>query len=71
MVDFYIPKLKLIIEIDGGIHNDLKERDKDRTNILKKYNIKVIRISNESILLNNEKTYKKLGELINKLKNNN
>ena len=67
IVDFYIAKLKLIIEIDGEVHNKLKERDKERTEILKKYNLKIIRITNKSILENPEKTYKELDESLKKL----
>jgi very-short-patch-repair endonuclease len=53
IVDFYCSKLKLIIEIDGSIHDRQKERDKERDNIFKlKYNIDTIRIPNE-IILNN------------------
>ncbi len=69
IVDFYIAKLKLIIEIDGEIHKDLKYRDKDRDMILKRYNNnKIIRITNKNILLNPDKTYKKLDELLQKRK---
>ena len=64
IADFYIAKLKLIIEIDGDIHNRLKERDKDRALFLQKYNLKIIRITNNSILRFSEKTYKKLDEVI-------
>lgn len=67
IADFYIAKIKLIIEIDGKIHNFLKERDKDRTLFLQKYNLKIIRITNDSILKNPEKTYKKLDEIITSL----
>lgn len=71
IVDFYIAKLKLAIEIDGKIHNKLKERDKERTEILKKYNLRIIRITNNSILKNPEKTYEKLDELIESIINTN
>lgn len=67
IVDFYIAKLKLIIEIDGEIHNKLKERDKERTEILQRYNLKVIRITNRSILNNPEKTYFELEKRLNEI----
>ena len=66
IVDFYIAKLKLVLEIDGKIHIKLKQRDTERENILKNYNLKIIRITNESIINNREKTFKKLDELIKK-----
>ena len=43
VLDFYCSLLKLGIEIDGSIHDDLKEKDEQRTNILQQ---KGIRISN-------------------------
>ena len=54
IVDFYCPKLKLVIEIDGGIHytENAQEYDQQRTEILEGYGLKVIRFSNEDVLHN-------------------
>ena len=53
ILDFYCSKLKLGIEIDGGIHIANVTRDKERDKILfSKYNIKVIRFKNEDIVGN-------------------
>jgi len=54
IVDFYIPKAKLAIEIDGGVHSDEKSqaKDLDRTMILNQSGIKVIRFQNEDVLKN-------------------
>jgi very-short-patch-repair endonuclease len=30
LVDFYVPRLKLLVEIDGGVHKSLKRQWKDR-----------------------------------------
>lgn len=67
IVDFYIPRLKLVIEVDGDVHKQLKERDIERANILKKYDLKILRITNESILKNGDKTYKRLDEILKNL----
>ena len=52
IADFYCHKLKLIIEVDGDIHESdyEKEYDDGRTGELEKYGIKVIRFTNEEIL---------------------
>ena len=52
IVDFYCPKLKLIIEVDGVTHLSKDEIKKDnlRTEILKKYGIKVLRFWNDDVL---------------------
>ncbi|MFA6515238.1 MAG: endonuclease domain-containing protein [Candidatus Paceibacterota bacterium] len=56
IADFYCSKLLLVVEIDGGIHNELKERDKERSEILfYKYDIKVIRYENNDVLNDIEK----------------
>ena len=52
IVDFYIARLKLVIEIDGGIHNEIEilEYDKQRTLFLEVYNLEVIRFKNEQVM---------------------
>ncbi|HXB12797.1 MAG TPA: endonuclease domain-containing protein [Bacteroidia bacterium] len=54
IVDFYCPKLSLVIEIDGDIHAevDIAERDEERENELKNYGLKILRFSNEEVLNN-------------------
>ena len=49
IVDFYCAKLKLVIEIDGDIHNESKEADMIRTNDLETLGIKVIRFTNHQV----------------------
>lgn len=51
IADFYCHKAKLIIEIDGSQHyteNGLK-KDEFRTEVLKGYNLRVIRFTNRQI----------------------
>lgn len=54
IVDFYCPKLKLVIEIDGETHLDKNEniltKDIDRTKILENYGLKVLRFWNNEVL---------------------
>jgi cyclase len=54
IADFYCHKLKLVIEVDGGIH-DLPERemyDIGRSDVLNTYGITVIRFENNEIFKN-------------------
>ncbi len=48
ILDFFCYDAKLSIEVDGAIHNDFyqKERDRERTFILKKFGITELRFSN-------------------------
>lgn len=54
IVDFYCPKKRLVIELDGDQHYtvDGKEYDEIRTELLNAYNLKVIRFKNNEIRKN-------------------
>lgn len=49
ILDFYCSKLRLGIEIDGLYHQDQKEYDSHRTDVLSEYWIKIIRYTNDDI----------------------
>ncbi len=49
IADFYCRSKKLVIEIDGKIHNYQKGRDALRTHIINSLGIRVIRYKNEEI----------------------
>jgi len=67
IADFYCHKVKLVVEIDGGIHQDtlVKEYDANRTAELERLGIKVLRYSNEDVYENIERI---LGEIENECK---
>jgi leucyl-tRNA synthetase len=50
IVDFYCAEAKLVIEIDGSIHDTSVEYDQQRTEILKSKGLHVLRISNDELL---------------------
>jgi very-short-patch-repair endonuclease len=56
IADFYCHKIKLVIELDGGIHEPAtnKEYDEERTEIFSKFGISVIRFTNNQIFENIE-----------------
>jgi very-short-patch-repair endonuclease len=56
IADFYCHKLKLVIEVDGEIHEDEQAKDYDdgRTAELEKYGIKVQRFTNDQVLRDKE-----------------
>ena len=51
IVDFYCPKARLVIELDGSQHYtvDGQEYDQLRTEVLEQYQLEVIRFSNHQI----------------------
>jgi very-short-patch-repair endonuclease len=69
IVDFYCPKLKLAIEIDGDVH-DLKRQkrhDRIRQEYLEQLGIKFVRIKNEDLINNPNKAFERIE---NKIKEN-
>lgn len=52
IADFYCHSLKLVIEVDGGIHNtnDQREYDIGREAELLQWGIKVIRFTNDEVI---------------------
>ena len=57
IADFYCHSLKLVIEVDGEIHNttENKEYDENRTAELENYGISVLRFTNGEVLNNIER----------------
>jgi very-short-patch-repair endonuclease len=65
IADFYCHEAKLVIELDGEIHNQQKEYDYGRSAEMEKYSIKVIRFNNSGIENNIEEVIKKIENEIN------
>lgn len=73
IVDFYCHKYKLVIELDGNIHDlsDVKTNDNNRENELKEFGLKILRLKNIEITNNLSKSLDKIKkeiELINQNK---
>ena len=66
VIDFYCPKLKLAVEIDGDVHDlsEQKQYDKVRQGELEKFGITFVRITNEELLGNPNKAFAKIEEII-------
>ncbi len=69
IADFYCHSLKLVIEIDGGIHDkpDVKINDAIRKNDIESFGIKVIRFTNEQVLQTPEIILNQIVDTIKKL----
>jgi leucyl-tRNA synthetase len=50
IADFVCIEKKLVVEIDGAIHDNQKQEDEERTSILTNEGFKVIRFTNEELL---------------------
>jgi cyclase len=72
IADFYCHELKIVIEIDGSVHNlkEVKELDMVREGDIKSFGIKVIRFQNSEIKNNIENVINQLKNIIIELKSN-
>ncbi len=71
IVDFYCPKLNLIIELDGEVHNYILQNQKDwtREKNLEKLGFTIIRYKNEDVILNMADILDNLKEICDNLNN--
>lgn len=71
VVDFYCHQLKLVIEIDGDIHDldDVKRNDKEREESLRSLGLHVIRFKNEEVYKRANDVLKKIDEIIMQIRN--
>jgi len=69
IVDFVSLEKKIVVEVDGGQHNDLRniENDKQRTKWLESEGFKVIRFWNNDVLQNIDGIGLKIQEYIDTL----
>ena len=60
IADFYCHKLKLVIEVDGEIHNSLdsKEYDANRDRTLREFGITILRFTNAEVVKEMENVLK-------------
>jgi len=60
IADFYCHKAKLVVEIDGKIHEKQKEYDLGRESEIEKYGITIIRFTNDEIINNIDSVLEKI-----------
>ncbi len=56
IVDFFCPKARLVIEVDGGMHlgKEIRQNDRTRDEYLKSLGLMILRLKNSEILTNVE-----------------
>ena len=67
IVDFYAPKIKLIIEVDGDIHlkPEINEVDKIREKVFMDLGYEILRFKNNDIYSHLENVIKQIKEVMN------
>lgn len=64
IADFYCAKRKLIIEVDGGIHEKQKDYDNIRSEFLVTSGYLVIRFSNQEVINNTTEVLNKIKDAL-------
>ncbi len=64
VVDFYCAERKLIIEVDGSIHQTQREQDVERQVYLETLGLRVIRFTNDEILNHIDGVIERLSRVI-------
>ncbi len=64
ILDFYCAEAKLAIELDGGQHADNEKYDLQRTEILQRDGIQVLRFWNNEVLVNTEAVLTRIAEVL-------
>ena len=64
VIDFYCHKYKIVIELDGPIHDTEEQRmyDKNRTDVLRDFGIVVLRFRNEEVFTDIDKVIEKIQD---------
>ncbi|MBW4657338.1 MAG: endonuclease domain-containing protein [Drouetiella hepatica Uher 2000/2452] len=60
IVDFYCPQCRLVIELDGEIHQQQLEYDIDRTQQLSHFGYRVIRFTNQEVITDLDRVLKQI-----------
>ena len=64
VLDFYAPKIKLAIEIDGSSHIGKEAYDEARQKYIESFNIKVIRFTDEQVFGNVNKVIEEIENIV-------
>jgi len=66
IVDFYCPKAKLVIEVDGSQHyqDDGNKKDKGRDDYMEKLGMKILRFADRDVLKNLQGVLEKVFEIL-------
>ncbi len=63
ILDFYCASCKLVVEVDGNIHDDRHDYDLARTQALEAYGYFVLRFTNDEVLKNLTTVLAKIAEV--------
>jgi len=71
IADFYCPKIKLVVEVAGSIHeiSEYEEHDIGRSDMLNYFGITVVRFTNDQVLNDLDGTINQIEAIVKKMLN--
>ena len=70
IADFYCNPVKLVIEVDGGIHESRQDYDKERERVIAAKGLKIVRVTTEEIENNIEVVLNRILSCCRETRNN-
>jgi very-short-patch-repair endonuclease len=64
IVDFYCTEARLVIEVDGGIHDEQQEADQLRTEFLESLGLRVLRFTNGEVIQQTDGVIESIAEML-------
>jgi len=64
IVDFYCAETRLVIEVDGVIHEQTQEYDAVRQEFLEYLGLRVLRFTNGEVMQNTDAVLERIGEIL-------
>ncbi len=64
IIDFYSPKARLVIEVDGGIHDEQQEAEQLRTEFLESLGLRVLRFTNGEVLQQTDGVIERIADVL-------
>jgi len=66
IVDFYCPEIRLVIEVDGSVHDEpeVAERDAGRQQHLESLGLRVIRFTNAQVIRELDAVIERIGDIV-------
>jgi very-short-patch-repair endonuclease len=64
LVDAYVPAARLVIELDGGVHDHQAAQDAERDETLRALGLRVVRLPNEKFLANHAEVVEQLRQIV-------
>lgn len=64
IVDFYCHALRLVIEVDGSVHESTREWDAERDEVLRASGFTVVRVTNDDVLTRTSHVLERLDAIV-------